>query len=58
MACCGVYGSLEYLGEGNGSVFRGRERDPCEVWPLAKFHVSLWASALKLYCNYTLGNFW
>ena len=40
--CWGVYSGLGYLGERNGSVFRGgSEGDPCEVWSLARYHVPL-----------------
>ena len=31
-------------------------KNPSEVWPLAGFHVSLWASVSKAFCNYFLGN--
>ena len=36
-------------------VFRGRARDPCEVWSLVKFHMSCWALVSKHFWNYSLG---
>ena len=44
------------MGAWDDMVFRGRERDPCEVWFLARFHVSLWALVTNTFCNYSLGN--
>lgn len=29
--------------ERNDQVFRGRKREYSEIWPLVRFHVSLWA---------------
>lgn len=37
-------------------MFCGVERDPGEVWSLARFHVSHWALVSKTFCNYALGN--
>ena len=56
VACQSVCCDLGYLGERNDRVFRGRERNPNEVWSLARFHVSLWALVLKAFCNYSLSN--
>ena len=47
-------------GEKNKRVFRGYEKDPYEVWFLARFHTSFSALLLKflffLFFNYSLGN--
>ena len=54
----GVYAVLwDIWGERSDKVFRGRERDPCEVWSLARFHVFLWVLILKIFCNYSIGIF-
>lgn len=44
----GVFGLKEII------VSRGLERSPSDVWPLPRFHVSLWALIMKLFCNYPL----
>lgn len=38
----------------NNRVFRGVERDPCKIWSLVWYHVSLWASNSKVFCNYSI----
>lgn len=36
-------------------MFRGMERDPCDVWSLVMFYVTLWASVSNIsFCNYAL----
>ena len=37
-------------------MFRGRERDHSEVWSLIRFHVFLWASISKSFCNYSISD--
>ena len=37
-------------------MFRGRDRDPCEVLSLVRFHLSLWTLIRKLFCNYSLSD--
>ena len=37
-------------------MFRGKERGLTEIWYLVRFHVSLWASISKNFCNYSLGS--
>ena len=51
MACRGVCCYLGHLG-GEEQVFRGREKGYSEVWSLVRFHISLWASISKTFCNY------
>ena len=41
-------------GERNRRVFRNLEREPLDVLSLLCFHVSLWASILKDFCNYPI----
>ena len=57
---CGLLGCVLSFGilggERNERVFGGRERDPSEVWSLARYHVSLWALVSKTFCIYFLGN--
>ena len=35
---------------------RERERERSEIWSLIRFHVSLWASILNLFCNCYVDN--
>lgn len=49
-------GDFECLRERNDWVFCGTERDHSEVWPLIRFHVSLWTSISKTFCDYSIGN--
>ena len=37
-------------------IFSVSKKDPSEVWPLARFHVSLWTLVSKFFCNYSIGN--
>lgn len=30
-------------------MFKGRDKDPCEVWSIVRPHVLLWASVSKLF---------
>lgn len=46
---------MGFMEECNSRVFRGLERDPLDVWALARFHVSLLALILKIFCNYFIG---
>ena len=34
----------------------GGERDFSEIWSLIRYHVSLWASVSKKFCNYSIDN--
>lgn len=53
---CGVCAILWVVwGQRNNKVFRGVERDTCEIWSLVRYHVSLWASISKAFCNNSLG---
>ena len=40
--------------EKNNRVFR-LESDPSNLWSLIRFHISLWASTSKTFCNYFIG---
>ena len=42
-------------GEWNNKILRGVERDPKDLWSLVHYHVSLWVSLSKAFCNYSLG---
>lgn len=42
-------------GKRNSRVFKGVKRDSREVWSLVPFHVSHWASILKVFGNYSIG---
>ena len=33
-------------------MITGRERGHIEIWLLARYHMSLWASISKIFCNY------
>lgn len=37
-------------------MFRGRKRNHSDVWSLVRFHVSLWVSISKTFCNYSIDN--
>ena len=43
-----------FLREWNDTIFRGKELNAFDVWSLISFHVSLWISVTKLFCNYFL----
>lgn len=40
--------------ERNSRPFGGVQRNPQEIWSLVCFHVSLWASISKTFCNYSI----
>ena len=42
-------------GERNGRIFIGVDRDLSEIRSFVCFHVSLWASVSKSFCNYSIG---
>lgn len=44
-----------WFGEQNTRVFRGVEC-PRDIWSLVRFHVSIWVSILKTFCNYWIGS--
>ena len=45
----GVCDVIWVCGGRNNKVVRGVDRNPSEVWSLMRFHVSLWASVLKVF---------
>lgn len=52
----GVCCDLRSLGEWKDRVFRGRDKEPCEVWFLVRFLMSHGDLVLKIFFNYSIGN--